>query len=140
MLVSFTGSFDDLGAAKEAAYARRSALEPTCCSITPMPPDWGVPGCGAITHLCVRRNGDQNAVGPDNLLASAVTHIPKAFVRNATEIKSGEFRGGTLEYGMKEGMVEVVYNPRLQSKIPAATLEKAKGAEQQIIAGKIVLE
>jgi basic membrane lipoprotein Med (substrate-binding protein (PBP1-ABC) superfamily) len=45
-----------------------------------------------------------------------------------------------LEYGMKEGMVEVVYNPRVQSKIPAATLEKAKAAEQQIIAGKIVLE
>ena len=84
-----------------------------------------------------RRN--QNAVEPDNVLASAVTHIPKAFVRIATEIKSGEFRGGMLEYGMKEGMVEVVYNPRLQSKISAATLEMAKEAEQQIIRGKIVL-
>ena len=41
---------------------------------------------------------------------------------------------------MKEGMVEVVYNPRLQSKIPAATLEKAKEAKQQIIAAKTVLE
>ena len=41
---------------------------------------------------------------------------------------------------MKDGMVEVAYNPRLQSKIPAATLENAKKAEQQIIAGKIVLE
>jgi basic membrane protein A and related proteins len=39
-------------------------------------------------------NGDQNAVAPDNLLASAVTHIPKAFVRIATEIKRGEFRAG----------------------------------------------
>ena len=37
-------------------------------------------------------------------------------------------------------MVEMVYNPRLQSKIPAATLEKAKAAEQQIIAEKNVLE
>jgi basic membrane lipoprotein Med (substrate-binding protein (PBP1-ABC) superfamily) len=85
-------------------------------------------------------NSDQNAVAPDNVLASAVTHIPKAFVRIATEIKSGEFRGGMLEYGMKEGMVELVYNPRLQSKITAATSEKAKEAERQIIAGKIVLE
>jgi len=41
---------------------------------------------------------------------------------------------------MKEGMVEVVYDPRLQSKIPAVTLEKAKEAVQQIIAGEIVLE
>jgi basic membrane lipoprotein Med (substrate-binding protein (PBP1-ABC) superfamily) len=85
-------------------------------------------------------NGDQNAVAPDNVLASAGPHIPQAFVRIATENKSGEFRGRMLEYGMKEGMVEVVYNPRLESKIPAATLEKAKAAEPQIIAGKIVLE
>ena len=41
---------------------------------------------------------------------------------------------------MKEGMVEIVYHPRLQSKIPAATMEKAKEADQQIIDGKIVLE
>ena len=61
-------------------------------------------------------------------------------MRIATEIKRGEFRGGMLEYGMKDDMVELVYNPRLQSKIPAATLEKAKEAERQIIAGKIVLE
>lgn len=71
-------------------------------------------------------NGDQNAVAPDSVLASAVTHIPNAFVRISTEIKSGEFQGGMLEYGMKEGMVELVYNPRLQSKIPATALEKAK--------------
>lgn len=75
-------------------------------------------------------NGDQNAVAPENVLASAVTHIPKAFERIATQIKSGGFQGGMLEYGMKEGMVEVVCNPRLKSKIPAAILEKAKQAVQ----------
>ena len=95
-------------------------------------------GCSRLrSHIyAFGANGDQNAVAPDNVLASAVTHVPNAFVRIATEIKSGEFRGGMLEYGM----VELVYNPRLQSKIPATALEKAKKAEQQIIAGKIVLE
>ena len=77
---------------------------------------------------------------PRTFWTSAVTHIPEAFARIATEIKRSEFRGWMLEYGMKEGMVEVVYNPRLLSKIPAATMEKAKEAEQQIIDGKIVLE
>ena len=43
-------------------------------------------------------NGDQNAVAPENVLASAVTHIPKAFERIATQIRSGEFQGGMLEY------------------------------------------
>jgi hypothetical protein len=43
------------------------------------------------------------------------------------------------EYGMKEGIVEVVCNPRLKSKIPGAILEKAEEAVQQIIAGKSFL-
>ena len=105
-----------------------------------MPPDWVFQAAVQSHIYAFGANGDQNAVAPDNVLASAVTLIPKAFLHVATEINSAEFRGGMLEYGMKEGMVEVVYNPRLQSKIPAVTLEKAKEAEQQIIAGNIVLE
>jgi basic membrane lipoprotein Med (substrate-binding protein (PBP1-ABC) superfamily) len=140
MLVSFTGSFDDEGAAKEAALAQVSAGADLLFHNADAA-GLGVFQAALQSHIyAFGANGDQNAVAPDNVLASAVTHIPKAFVRIATEIKSGEFRGGMLEYGMKEGMVEVVYNPRLQSKIPAATLEEAKAAEQQIIAGKIVLE
>ena len=140
MLVSFTDSFDDVGAAKEAALAQVSARADLLFHNADAA-GLGVFQAAVQSHsYAFGANGDQNAVAPDNVLASAVTHIPKAFVRIATEIKSGEFRGGMLEYAMKEGMVEVVYNPRLQSKIPAATLEKAKAAEQQIIAGKIVVE
>ena len=69
-----------------------------------------------------------------------MTFIPKAFVRIAKEIEEHQFKGGMIEYGMKDGMVEVVYNPVLVSKIPADVMAKAKDAEQQIKDGKIVLE
>jgi basic membrane protein A and related proteins len=138
--VSFTGSFDDVGAAKEAALAQVSAGADLLFHNADAA-GLGVFQAAVQSHVyAFGANGDQNGVAPENILASAVTHIPKAFVRIASEIKNGEFHGGMLEYGMKEGMVEVVYNPRLQSKIPAATLEKAQEAERQIIAGKIVLE
>ena len=140
LLVSFTGSFDDVGAAKEAALAQVSAGADLLLHNADAA-GLGVFQAAVQSHIyAFGTNGDQNAVAPENILARAVTHIPKAFVRIATEIKSGEFRGGMLEYGMKEGMVELVYNPRLQSEIPAATMEKAKEAQQQIFDGKIVLE
>jgi len=34
-----------------------------------------------------------------------------------------------LEFGMGDGMVKVVLNPRLQSRIPTAILERAHSAE-----------
>jgi len=140
LLVSFTGSFDDVGAAKEAALAQVSAGADLLFHNADAA-GLGVFQAAVQSHIYTfGANGDQNTVAPDNILASAVTHIPKAFVRIATEIKNEDFKGGVLEYGMKEGMVDVVYNPRLQPKIPPATLEKAKQAEQQIVDGKIVLE
>jgi len=139
LLVSFTGSFDDVGAAKEAALAQVSAGADLLFHNADAA-GLGVFHAAVQSHIyAFGTNGDQNAVAPENILASAVTHIPKAFVRIATEIKSGEFRGGMLEYGMKEGMVEVVYNPRLQSKISAATLEMAKKPSNKSSGGKSFL-
>ena len=140
LLVSFTGSFDDVGAAKEAALAQISAGADLLFHNADAA-GLGVFQAAAQSHVyAFGANRDQNDVAPDTVLASAVTRIPKAFVRIATEIKENQFKGGMLEYGMKDGMVEVVYNPRLQAKIPEAVMAKARDAEQQIIDGKIVIK
>jgi hypothetical protein len=36
-----------------------------------------------------------------------------------------------LVFGTKDGMVKVVLNPKLESRIPVATLQRARQAEQQ---------
>ena len=139
VLISYTGSFDDVGAAKEAALARVSRGADLLLQ------NADAAGLGVIEAAKQSRiyafgsNGDQNAIAPDTVLASAVTFIPKAFLRIATEIKEKRFKPAMIEYGMKDGMVEVVYNPQLEPKIPPAALEKAKQAEQDIISGKITL-
>ena len=139
LLISFTGSFDDVGAAKEAALAQVSAGADLLFHNADAA-GLGVFQAARQSHIyAFGANRNQNDVAPDTILASAVTFIPKAFLRIATEIKANNFKGGMIEYGMKDGMVEVVYNPRLGAKIPAAVMEKAKLAQQQITDGKIVL-
>jgi basic membrane lipoprotein Med (substrate-binding protein (PBP1-ABC) superfamily) len=72
---------------------------------------------------------NQNDIAPDVVLASAVTLTPEAFLRIAKEVKEHRFHPGMIEFGMKDGMVKVVINPRLAPRIPAATIERVRQAE-----------
>jgi basic membrane protein A and related proteins len=139
VLVSYTGSFDDVGAAKEAALAQISQGADFMFHNADAA-GLGVFQAAAQSHIyAFGANRNQNDVAPDTVLASAVTHIAKAFLRVATEIKAHRFKPGMIEYGMKDDMVEVVYNPRLKAKIPPEALAKADAAERGIIAGQTTL-
>jgi basic membrane protein A len=139
VLISYTGSFDDVGAAKEAALAQISQGADLMFHNADAA-GLGVFQAAAQSDIyAFGANRNQNDVAPDTVLASAVTHIAKAFLRVASEIKAHSFKPGMIEYGMKDGMVEVVYNPRLKTKIPAEALARAEAAKQGIIAGRITL-
>ncbi len=137
VLVGFTGSFDDVGAAKEAALAQISQGADLLFH------DADAAGLGVFqaAHqqgiFAFGANRNQNDIIPGTVLASAVTYIPKAFLTIATEIKAGSFRPATIELGMKDGDVGVVFNPSLLAKIPDAAMAAAKSVEEEIVAGKI---
>lgn len=137
VIVSYTGSFDDVGAAKEAALAQISRGADLLFH------NADAAGLGVFQAAHQRHvyafgaNRNQNDVIPDTVLASAVTDIPKAFLTIAREVKDGSFHPGMLEFGMKEGMVRVVMNDALVAKIPPAALAQAKAAEEKIASGGI---
>ena len=137
MLASFTGSFDDVGAAKEAALAQISQGADLLFH------NADAAGLGVFQAAHQKQiyafgaNRNQNDIIPDTVLASAVTDIPRAFLNLATQIKAGSFHPAMIELGMNDGAVSVVYNPALLTKIPPSALAAAKSAEQEIIAGKI---
>ena len=139
VLVSYTGNFEDVGAAKEAALAQVSLGADMLFH------NADAAGLGVFQAARERRvyafgaNRDQNGVAPDVIVASGVTDIPGAFVKIATEVKAGAFHPAMLELGMRDGMVKVVYNPKLSSALPANAINKAKAAEADIVSGKIVL-
>src|SRR5258708_12292806 len=118
MLVSYTGNFDDVGAAKEAAFAQISQGADVLIH------DADAAGLGvfvAASQAHVYAFGtftNQNNVAPDVVLASAVTSTPLAFLKIATEVKNKQFHPGMLEFGMQDGLANVVFNPNPVSLIP----------------------
>ena len=131
ILISFTGNFNDVGAAKEATLAQIGQGADVFIH------NADAAGLGVFMAAAGARAfafgafNNQNSVAPDVILASAVTSTPLAFLKIADEVKHHSFRPGMLEFGMKDGMVKVVLNPKLESRIPAATLERVRQAEQQ---------
>jgi len=130
MLISYTGNFNDVGAAKEAAFAQISQGADVLVH------NADAAGLGVFEAASEKRVfafgtfTNQNTVAPDVILASAVTSTPQAFLKIATEVKNHQFNPGMLEFGTEDGMVKVVINPKLESKIPAATIERARKAER----------
>jgi basic membrane lipoprotein Med (substrate-binding protein (PBP1-ABC) superfamily) len=135
VLTSFIGSFDDVGAAKEAALAQISEGADFLFH------DADAAGLGVFeaarqSHIyAFGANRNQNQVVPGVVIASAVTSIPDAFLKLAQEVKAGDFHAGMIEFGMKDGMVHVVINPLLESRIPPAVMDQVRSTEHQLQAG-----
>ncbi len=139
ILISYTGNFDDVGAAKEAALAQISQGADVLIH--------NADAAGLGVFLAAEQGhvyafgvfNNQNNVAPDVVLASAVTSTPKAFLKIATEVKEKRFHPGMLEFGMQDGMVSVVINPKLESQIPASALARALKVQQDLSTGQLVL-
>ena len=139
ILISYTGNFDDVGAAKEAALAQIGQGADVLIHNSD--------AAGLGVFLAAEQGHayafgvftNQNNVAPDVVLASAVTSTPLAFLKIATEVKEKRFHPGMLEFGMQDGMVTVVFNPKLESKIPASALQRALKVEQDLTTGQLVL-
>jgi basic membrane protein A len=139
VLTSFIGSFDDVGAAKEAALAEISQGADMLFH------DADAAGLGVFQaagqqHVyAFGSNRDQNDVAPAVVLASAVTSIPQAFLKIARQVKAGDFHPRMIEFGMADGMVRVVINKRLESRIPSTVMTRVEDTEQAIISGRIIV-
>jgi len=139
ILISYTGNFDDVGAAKEAALAQIGQGADVLIHNSD--------AAGLGVFLAAEQGHayafgvftNQNNVAPDVVLASAVTSTPLAFLKIATEVKEKRFHPGMLEFGMQDGMVTVVFNPKLESKIPASALQRALKVEHDLATGRLVL-
>ncbi len=139
VLLTYTGSFDDVGAAKEAALAEVSQKADLLFHNTDAAGLGVFEAAAQAKVMAFGINRDQSEVAPDWIVASAVADIPGAFLVVAREVRDGKFRSRMIEYGMSDGMVRVVYNSRLMNRIPRAALDRAHDAERAIVAGRITI-
>jgi basic membrane lipoprotein Med (substrate-binding protein (PBP1-ABC) superfamily) len=82
-------------------------------------------------------NKDQNGVVPDVVLASAVIDVPAAYLRLATQVKSGAYQAKAETLGSKEGIVRVILNPALTAKLPPDLESFTTELQKKIESGEI---
>jgi basic membrane lipoprotein Med (substrate-binding protein (PBP1-ABC) superfamily) len=137
VVTSYVGNWEDVGAAKEAALA----LVQQGCDVLFHNAD--AAGLGVFQAardkqvVAFGANKNQNDVAPDVVIASAVIDIPRAFVAVARQVKEGRFTAQIERLGMKDGVVSLVFNPRLESKIPAEMKTRITQVRGAIIAGTL---
>lgn len=82
-------------------------------------------------------NGNQNAAAPDVILASAPIYTEKAFVAIAKSAKAGTLKANNTPFGMKDGVIDFIVNPKLKSKIPTVLLSDLESTKKGITDGSI---
>jgi len=129
---TYTGNFDDVGAAKLATL---TLINAGCDFIFHQANEAGrgvFQACQEKKIRCFGSNKNQNDVAPDVVVASAVLDVPAAFVRVATRVKERKFEPKVQWLGMKEGIVSLVWNDALKAKVSPATVAEVEKVEKQI--------
>jgi basic membrane lipoprotein Med (substrate-binding protein (PBP1-ABC) superfamily) len=137
MAVTYVGNWEDVGAAKEAALA---LIQQGCDFLFHNADAAGLGVFQAAQEkkvYALGSNKNQNDIAPDVVVASAVIDIPRAFVEVARQVKDGTFEGKIERFGIEDRVVSLVYNPRLEARIPAATKKLIDDTRNAIVSGRL---
>lgn len=86
--------------------------------------------------MAVGVDRDQNYLAPKNVITSSMKRIDNAIFNVVADLNKGTFKGGTtIEYGLKDGAVDVA--PTTTKMVPSILLEDVAKLKKEIIAGKI---
>ena len=142
ILESFTGNWDDVAAAKEAAVAqlRRGAdviiHNVDAASFGVFQAVREVVEAGG-TAWALGMNRDQNDVAPEVILGSALIRIPEAFLETAEAWRSGTLGGRPLYAGSVDDVVDFLFNPGLVGRVPDSLRAAVDAARARIRAGEL---
>lgn len=86
--------------------------------------------------MAVGVDRDQNYLAPKNVITSSMKRIDNAIYNVVKDFIKGSFKGGsTIEYGLKDGAVDVA--PTTSKMVPAILMEDISKLKKEIIEGKI---
>jgi basic membrane protein A len=89
--------------------------------------------------LAIGVDADQYQEAPGHILTSMVKGVDAAVFDAISRVRSGTFRGGVYQFGLKEQGVGYVYDAHNRALIPDSVRTRLEQLRQDIIDGKIVV-
>jgi basic membrane protein A len=136
VLVSYTGTFADPAKGKEMANAQYDQNADIVYEVA------GLTGTGVIAAakdrglFAIGVDRDKNYLAPENVITSMIKRVDQAVYNAAKMVAEGNFKGGSYEYGVKEGGIDIA--PTTAKMVPPAVLDVALKLKQMIIDGTLV--
>lgn len=142
VLESFTGDWNDVAAAKEAAVAQLSRnadvlihnLDAASFAVFQAAREARAEG---RTVWAVGMNSDQNAVAPDVILGSAVIRIADSFVATVRLWEEGRVGGEPVYANAEQHIIDFVFNPEMLGDIEPDLIDRIQEARELIRAGEL---
>ena len=136
LLTAYIGNWEDVSAGKEQAIAQIGRGADVIFQ------NADAAGLGVFQAARERKgvyvvgsNSNQNAIAPDVTLGSVVIDLPRAFFLVAQDVKAGTFRPRVVTFDSRTGVVELVMNPALHGRIPAAGRSRVDSVRALMHAG-----
>jgi basic membrane protein A len=139
---AYVGNWEDIGKGKELALAQINE------GIDFIFPNADVAGLGALEAVeAAQADGkvvytfgtyrDQSEMSPTTILANAVIK-PEVFVHIAKIVMGGKFKPQPYVFRMgTDEVIDFVYNPQLQDRVPEAAQKAVEAAKAKILAGEL---
>ncbi|MBK6844273.1 MAG: BMP family ABC transporter substrate-binding protein [Gemmatimonadetes bacterium] len=89
--------------------------------------------------LAIGVDADQYSEAPGFILTSMVKGVDQAVFETIEQVKSGTFKGGIFQLGLREKGVNYIYDANNKALIPDSVRARVEGLRQEIIEGKIVV-
>ena len=142
VLEVFTGDWNDVAAAKEAAVAQLSRgadvlihnLDAASFAVFQAVREARAEG---RTVWALGMNSNQNDVAPDVILGSAVIRIADAFVETARMWQNGEVGGAAIYASTRQEVIDFVFNPAALDEVPPELVERVAEARVLIREGSL---
>ena len=142
VLEVFTGDWNDVAAAKEAAVAQLSRaadvlihnLDAASFAVFQAVREARAAG---RTAWAIGMNSNQNDVAPDVIVGSAVIRIADAFVETARMWQAGEVGGAPIYASTRQDVIDFVFNPALIDQVPADIVTRVAEARALIRTGDL---
>lgn len=136
--VSYIGSWTDVSAAREATLAAiAEGVDVLIHNLNEAAHGFFQAVRESEGVLAFGANRNQNALAPENVLASATIDIPQALLLVAREVESGSFQPRSIRFGLRDGVIQIEWNEGLLARVPADVKREADALVTRIKEGAL---
>ena len=141
---TYTNSWDDVGKAKEATIP----LIDQGADVIMQDVDAAAQGVFKAVQernrpdkpvYALGTNSNQNDAAPDVVLGSAPIYSERVFVNIAKAVRDKTLKANDKPFGMPEGVIDFILNPKLLDKLPADLKTKIEETQKKIKDGSFVV-